>query len=267
MNSTNGDAARYEEQGFLTRLPGLRADEAKGFLDQLLAIEAEQERLHRRPVAIGRQWRDRSFRPHVQADHPLRDWLGAVARHPAIGDAVARVLGDHLLVRNADIVIRPARSLFGSAWHRDTAHTGPAVDRMVTAWVALTPATRMNGCMRFIAGSHRRPPARRTGFSLDPRPRLRQLIDPELREDAWIDLEHEAWNELDAGQISLHHMRTLHGSGTNWTGSPRVALVLRFLADDVDPSVAGCGEAMLVRGRHRNRGITLRDAVTMQWSP
>ena len=76
MNSTNGDAARYEEQGFLTRLPGLRADEAKGFLDQLLAIEAEQERLHRRPVAIGRQWRDRSFRPRVQADHPLRDWLG-----------------------------------------------------------------------------------------------------------------------------------------------------------------------------------------------
>jgi len=44
------------------------------------------------------------------------------------------------------------------SWHQDLRYWGlEDHDAMVSAWLALGPATAANGCMRFVAGSHKGP--------------------------------------------------------------------------------------------------------------
>ena len=41
-----------------------------------------------------------------------------------------------------------------SSWHQDSNYWGLDTDHLVSAWVALSPATVKSGCMRFMPGSH-----------------------------------------------------------------------------------------------------------------
>jgi ectoine hydroxylase-related dioxygenase (phytanoyl-CoA dioxygenase family) len=246
---------RFLEEGFATGLSGIGAAEARRFRERLETIIRANG---------GRAWRDRGC-PPSRTVHPLREWMDELAHHPAIADAVATVLGDDLLLRNHDIVVRGKRTLFGPpTWHRDSKFDGPRVDRMLTAWIALTPATKLNGCMRFVPRSHRLAPEPLRAWNLIGR--LRARTDRELRNVGRVPFGVQVWNVLDEGQMSLHHPRTIHGSGSNVTGRDRIAFVMRFMADDVDPEVAEAGEALLVRGRHRNPRIRLLDGAPMQWA-
>ena len=53
-------------------------------------------------------------------------------------------------------ILKPARIGGATPWHQDEAYWDPRyAHRAVSIWLALQPATLENGCMRFIAGSHR----------------------------------------------------------------------------------------------------------------
>ena len=122
-------------------------------------------------------------------------------------------------------------------WHQD----GGAVwaldrDPLVTVWVALDPATRANGCVEVIPGTHRlgllstlRQHGRRGGRGTPlPAERVRQL-------------------EVEAGHAVLLHNWLIHRSGVNPTPVPRARLTvcymdgrtLSILTGDPFPLVAG----------------------------
>ncbi len=94
----------------------------------------------------------------------------------------------------------------GDAWKLDR-------DPLVTTWIALDPATRANGCVQVIPGSHRLGLLSKRGSTLSEADIERYCPGNKI--------EHL---ELDAGEGLLLHNWLLHCSDINHTNSPRRAL-------------------------------------------
>jgi hypothetical protein len=104
-------------------------------------------------------------------------------------------------------------------WHQDEGYWDPSFDyQSFGCWMPLDPATIESGCMSFIPGSHKGP-VRRHGY-MDGDPRVTTLV---LDED--IDLSQAVPQPVPIGGASIHHNRTLHGSGPNTTDRVRRAYV------------------------------------------
>ena len=97
--------------------------------------------------------------------------------------------------------------------------------------------------MRFIPGSHKHPVRRhRDSFGTDNILTRGQVVDG-------VD-ESQAVNiALQPGQISLHHVRTLHGSLPNRAADRRIGLAIQAYFPPSSRQTKGEDTALLVRGR------------------
>ena len=82
-------------------------------------------------------------------------FVDEITRLPAVLEPVQAVLGKDLLVIGATFFVKEPGTPAFVSWHQDLTYWGYDDVSEVTGWVALTPATRASGCMRFIPGSHR----------------------------------------------------------------------------------------------------------------
>jgi hypothetical protein len=104
-------------------------------------------------------------------------------------------------------------------WHQDEGFWDPSFDyQSFGCWMPLDPATKESGCMSFIPGSHKKGVLRHGFMNGDPR--VTTLILEEK-----IDESKAVLQPVPIGGASIHHNRTLHGSGPNMTGNPRRAYV------------------------------------------
>jgi ectoine hydroxylase-related dioxygenase (phytanoyl-CoA dioxygenase family) len=129
------------------------------------------------------------------------------------------------------------------SWHQDATNFElDDPERVVRAWVALTPATLTNGTMRFLPRGHRLGQVRH----LD-RKRAGELLSRGETMDMVIDETVTVPVLIDAGEVSFHHLHSPHASGPNDSDQPRVNYVMTFIDPRVAPRV-GPDSAMLVRG-------------------
>src|SRR5256712_12173389 len=205
---TSTQVERYTRDGFLSPNTALTRDEAQS---GLLKLEAFEEGVGGRLTADGTDPRYRS-RTHV-----LLTWVHALARHPAILDAIEDLIGPNILVYTSTWFIKEPESAAIAAWHQDATYFGLRPYVHVTAWLALTDATAENGCMEFLPGSHGRG-----------------------------QLPHRAGV---AGEFSLHHTLCLHRSQPNRSSRRRIGLAISYIPTHVQHlGVQHKTPAMLVRG-------------------
>ena len=76
--------------------------------------------------------------------------------------------------------------------------------------------------------------------------------------DRTIDLDLCKLAPLKAGQMSLHHIRTIHSSGPNKSQDRRIGMVLRYCATHVYQT-KGSDTAVLVAGRDDHGNFQLLD--------
>jgi hypothetical protein len=135
--------------------------------------------------------------------------------------AIARqLLGSDCVPTGNHAILKPARIGGATPWHQDEAYWDPRYShRAVSIWLALQPATIENGCMRFIAGSHRGPVLPHELLSADSHG---LQVSGSIPDAAAIICE------LPAAGATLHDGRTLHSAGPNLSGRPRRALVFGF---------------------------------------
>lgn len=155
--------------------------------------------------------------------HAYFRWAFDLAAHPALLDIVERIVGPNIMVWGTLILSKAAGSRSIVSWHQDCAYTrfldgSPAL----SAWIALTPATRESGCMRVIPGS----PGARLPFTTekeadDMLSRGIRVTTP-FHEDRAVDLE------LRPGQASLHEISLIHGSYANRSELPRTGFIVRY---------------------------------------
>jgi ectoine hydroxylase-related dioxygenase (phytanoyl-CoA dioxygenase family) len=174
--------------------------------------------------------------------HLLFTWLADLVRHPAILDAVEDVLGPDLLCWNTSFFTKEARSPGFVSWHQDATYWGLSEPDVLTAWVAFTDSTPANGNMRVIPGSHRTPVRHVDTFHPDNLLSRGQEIAVEVDENQAADIV------LRAGEMSLHHVLIVHGSGANPSADRRIGFAIRYIPTRIRQTGGPRDSATLVRG-------------------
>lgn len=229
---------RYKADGFVFPIEALPAPDAH-------ALRAEFE-------ALERDWRDADLPlplntyKRVNA-HCVMPLACKIAMTPAVLDVVEGLLGPDILIYSVEFFVKEPRTRAMVSMHQDLTYWGfGAIDDMVTAWIALSPATCQSGCMDFVRASHRNQilPHRDT-HNADNLLSRGQEVQVDVAENDKVAIE------LSPGQMSLHHGLTVHGSGPNLSEDRRIGAVIRYCAPSIAQQVAERDYAMLARGADR----------------
>ena len=206
-------ATAYARDGFFFPYDVISESEAAELLADLEAAEAEVAGDRAKLSML------RSFPAQLLPS------FARVIRHPRLIEAVSQIIGPDLLLWGSGLFIKEPSSRSYVSWHQDLNYWGLDGDQEVTAWLALTPATLENGCMRFVPGSHAAKVVPHVdSFAQDNLLTRGQEIAVEVDEARAVDVV------LRAGQISLHHGHMFHASGPNSTHSRRIGAALRYIA-------------------------------------
>lgn len=142
------------------------------------------------------------------------------ARRDAIVAALVEILSDHVIFLSDKVVAKDAAMDFGSPWHQDWPYWRGS--HKVSAWIALDPATKENGCLRVVSGSHRRGELAHAGAVDDGRGFDNRLAPDQLDESEAVALE------VGAGDAVLFHDLLFHASYPNASGQDRWALISTY---------------------------------------
>ena len=166
--------------------------------------------------------------------HALGAWRIAASFHDLLWHPGFTVPAEQLLdgaVRfwHDQLFCKPARHGGIVAWHQDYSYwtrTKPMAH--LTCWIGLDDATRDNGCLQYIPGSHKWDLLPITGLAGDM-----NAIEEVLNEEQWEQFQKPVAIELKAGEASFHHPLMVHGSRENSTDQPRRAAVINAFRDGV----------------------------------
>lgn len=119
-------------------------------------------------------------------------------------------------------------------WHQDWAFYPHTNDDLAAVGIMLDDVDSENGPMLVVPGSHRGPVWDHHG----PDGRFCGAIDP-ARLD--IDLSRALPCLGKAGSVTVHHVRAVHGSATNFSGAERRFLLFQYRAADAWPLLGFAG--------------------------
>jgi ectoine hydroxylase-related dioxygenase (phytanoyl-CoA dioxygenase family) len=202
-----------------------------GFVFPIRAVQEDEIGLLRRrfETELLPLWQD----PTQETDytfqtHMLFPWLDELVRRPAIVEAVSQILGRDLLLWNSGFIVKPARDAYFASWHQDLTYWGLEPPEVVTAWLAFTESVPENGCVRCIPGSHKAGvlPVEETRAQHNMLSRG-QTIELGKAEATAVDMK------LQAGEMSIHHGFTVHGSNGNMSDRPRIGMTMTFVTPAV----------------------------------
>lgn len=233
---TEEEWARYERDGFL-RLGRVLESEQLGELQQRI----DDIMLGRAPVNYDRMLMQLDSETGKYEDAGVQSYgfkgprldyrkiqdlefdplFLAYMQRPLFRHICARVYGAETSVAafRAMFMNKPARRGTWLPWHQDR---WSALDRdpLITVWTALDLATRANGCVQVVPGSHRDGlvnPDHPSGF-----------VSPE--QAVRITAEHPGLClEMGAGEAVLLHNWLLHASDVNETDIPRRAFSVCYM--------------------------------------
>lgn len=166
--------------------------------------------------------------PHLDANGTYGikgnpEWL-EFAKIPEILDMVEQLIGGDFILWGMTIFGKPASNGKTTPWHQDGDYYPIEPLETCTVWISLDGSTPEQGCMKFIPGSHKDHKIYSHHFEHRDDYTLAQVIDEDQ-----IDLALARDIVLEPGQISLHDVYLVHGSGPNLSDRRRMGLVLRIL--------------------------------------
>jgi len=157
---------------------------------------------------------------YPERQHPAYD---RVMRNETIIDMVAQLVGPD--VRHFGGKLNMKAAGFGSPveWHQDFAFAARTNDDMLAVGVAIDDMSSENGCLLVVPGSHKGSIYNHHEGNVF----VGGITDPDF------DPGNVAAVELAAGDISIHHGRTLHASAPNRTpDKPRRFYLLQMCGAD-----------------------------------
>ena len=148
------------------------------------------------------------------------------AKHPKLIGPVKAILGKSLRLYGSQVFAKPARVGTAVPAHQDMPYWPFEPYELVSAWIALDDSTVENGCVRYVAGSHKlgilpHAPSGVPGNSLG------------LMDDARVATLEERPAEVRRGSCILHHALTVHRSEPNRSERPRRGLIYVYMSENV----------------------------------
>jgi non-haem Fe2+, alpha-ketoglutarate-dependent halogenase len=225
---TDDAVRRYRENGYVAPIPALSRDEAA-------VLRARLEDFERQAGPLAGKLRQKS--------HLLFTWLNDLIRHERILDAVEDIIGPNILCWGTSFFIKEPRNPAFVSWHQDSTYWGLEPPDIVTAWIAISDSTVENGAMRVIPGSH-------TMAQVPHRDTFRAENLLSRGQEVMVEVDEAQADTLvlRAGEMSLHHVRLIHGSDPNPSDQRRIGFAIRYLPTYVRQVAGPHDWATLVRG-------------------
>lgn len=139
-----------------------------------------------------------------------------VAASNKILDIVEDLIGPNIYYHSSKVMCKPPHGGRRKPWHQDFAYWADMQPKQVTVWGAIDPATRENGCIQVIPGSH-----------------LEGLVQHHHGEDfmieeTQIDESRIVFAEMDPGDVLFFNVLVLHASDPNLSDKPRLSTIIDF---------------------------------------
>ncbi|MBC7820890.1 MAG: phytanoyl-CoA dioxygenase family protein [Planctomycetaceae bacterium] len=159
-----------------------------------------------------------------------------------IVDCVADILGPNVIGWGSHFFCKMPKDGKEVAWHQDASYWPLTPSKTVTVWLAVDDADRENACMKFIAGSQNFGHLTYRPSSEADHNVLNQSIDNAEQYGTVV------YDELWAGEFSIHSDLLLHGSEANLSDRRRCGLTLRYCTPDVRAGSEWNKKGVVVRG-------------------
>jgi phytanoyl-CoA hydroxylase len=163
----------------------------------------------------------------IKAPHLHDPEYARAARHPKIVEVLQDLWGT---VRFDTGKLNMKSAGYGAPieWHQDWAFYPHTNDDLAAVGIMLDDCEMENGPMMVVPGSHQGPIWDHHG----PDGRFCGAIDPAQCD---LDFSRAAPCLGKAGSITVHHVRAVHGSATNFSGNERRFLLFQYRAADAWP--------------------------------
>ena len=222
---SNDEARRYHQTGYVV---------AKRFFDR------EEIELLKRAAKEDRALDDHSFSRNDGEggkvrlslwNHPGDTLYGMFARCESIVDSAAKLLDDEVYHYHSKMIMKDAKVGGAWTWHQDYGYwyqNGVLFPHLTSVFIAVDPATKENGCMQVIEGSHE----------------LGRIEHVLKGEQAGADTERVAeilkrlplvYVEMEPGDALFFHCNLLHRSDQNRSDNPRWSMICCYNAKKNDP--------------------------------
>ena len=227
---TDADVAFYRENGYLlvpnvfspAEVAELRSV-TEDFVERAGAVDTHNEIYdledsHRR----GNPRVRRIKTPHLH--DPV---YAAASRHPAVIDVLKRLIGPSIRFDTGKLNLKSAGYGAPVEWHQDWAFYPHTNDDLAAVGIMLDDVDESNGPLLVIPGTHLGPT-----YDHHADGRFCGAMDVEALN---VDLDDAVPLVGQAGSITIHHARIIHGSATNRTNRPRRLLLYQYCAADAWP--------------------------------
>jgi phytanoyl-CoA hydroxylase len=222
-----GLKATYEQFGYVVVRQLFPPDEVAALKDEILRVVAEKG--HHAGVFVG-----------LAATSPV---FAEAMRDPRLLDALEPLLGPDIEFLSDKVVYKSADLDYGSPWHQDWPYWKGA--HKLSVWVALEAATKENGCLKLLPGSHKSL-AEHDGTAKEGEGFGHRLAEDAVDETLAVSLPCEP------GDAVFFHDLTLHASHPNTSGQDRYAWIVTYRnAAEEDLTYDWSVAAAIVRGERR----------------
>lgn len=163
-------------------------------------------------------------------------------KHPRIVDCVTDILGPNVVGWGSHFFCKMPHDGKAVAWHQDASYWPLSPSKAVTVWLAIDDADVENACMKFISGSHHSGHLTYRPSDSHEHNVLNQTVENPQQYGEVV------YDELRAGEISIHSDLLLHGSDANESDRRRCGLTIRYAACDVRAALKWNEKGVLVAG-------------------
>jgi len=205
----------YAREGYVVpgwKFPKEKIDKMRAALDRLIADNpgVRPEKLVSAHLENGKEG--------VKGSRAFLD----LARDPQLVELISDAIGEDVILWGCQVFCKPGGDGLETPFHQDGHYWPIRPLATCTAWIALDPSKKENGCLRVAPRSH-------AGKKLFPHLR-------EDREDLVLTNRIEVFDEstavdieLEPGQMSLHDIYMIHGATVNRSPMRRAGVAIRYM--------------------------------------
>lgn len=226
---TPAQIAQFNSQGYVNGIPVFSPEEiaeTRAFVDAIIARVLAQGgsgySMKHAHMKYGRVW--------------------DLITNPRITVLVKDLLGEDVVGWGAHFFCKLPGDGKIVAWHQDASYWPLTPSKTLTLWLAVDDADVENGCMKFVAGSHLKGHLTYRRSSAEEDNVLDQTVENAEQYGTVV------YNELKAGEASIHSDLLLHSSEANNSTRRRCGLSLRYCTPDVRGTQGWNNEGILISG-------------------